>query len=356
MNKKKDKHFSQKYAPDKDTTSVTTTTEDHNTGVEKSAKEKKRTVLHIVLGVSGFTVFVILVGLIAFFSVLQNLEKVNVPELREKHVIDALVSLQERGLIAQVQLRYHFDPLLTHHVLTQQPKAGSVVRIGRRVTLFVSKGVIIEAIKDYIGRDIGEVKNEILRDYATYEESVKLESVVYIFSDQSAGTILSQTPAPNSEASGKVGFSFVVSKGEEFRDITIGDYVGMNIFTALSSLSLNGVPFQFQQIESETSDGLVQSQSPSPGTAYIPGLQVTVAVNPPNQTEQVFGLFEVEMPLLPAQLPVRLVAVSEDDLTEELFTMSFFGGALTIPYLVDEGTRLQFFQGNELIQTQVVTR
>ncbi len=318
-------------------------------------KQRRKNTRILVWAIIGFTTSVVLAGFIAFFATLQSVETVNIPELREQHIVDAVIALQERGLIPQVQLRYHSDPTLKDHVLTQQPRSGTVVKIGKRVTLFVSKGVVIDSVKNYTGRNINDVRAEIQREFAIYEDSVSIESIRYIFSTEAVDTILAQDPPPQAEITGEIKFSFVVSKGEELRQMVVGDYVGMNIFLALDSLALNEIPFHFEMLEDGVADGVVVTQSPSPGSVYTPGLRVILSANPPTTQDLVFGTLLVEMPLFPGSLPIRLAAVDENGAENELFFMMHPGGSVSIPYLVPSGTVLRFFQADELILSKTIT-
>lgn len=360
--RKKDKQSGLLQRKEKEAASLNTTADVENETGKKRSQQKKYNTSIIVWAIIGFTFSIILIGVISFYASLQSLETVNVPELRKQHIVDAMIALQERGLVPQVQLRYHSDPSLKDHVLAQQPQSGNIVRIGKSITLFVSKGVVIDSVDNYIGRDISDVRSEIQRKFAVYADSVSIESIRYIFSDERVGMVLSQDPLPQSEITGELYFSFVVSKGKELRRVVVGDYVGMNLFSALDSLALNGIPFQFEiigedgNISDNTADGVVVAQTPSTGSVYTPGLRVILSARPPRTQNELFGLLTVELPLFPAPLQIRLVAVGTDGNEEELFIMEYPGGTVVVPYLVTRGTKLRFFQADELILSKTITQ
>ena len=77
----------------------------------------------------GLTVILTLSALTSFLLTLRGPDQTQVPDVVNEELVDALISLQERDLYPLVQLRYHSDPMLKDHVISQNPEAGAVVRM-----------------------------------------------------------------------------------------------------------------------------------------------------------------------------------------------------------------------------------
>ncbi len=100
-----------------------------------------------------FTVF--------FFFAVRGAERTVVPEILEEELVEALVMLQERELYPRVQVKYTGDPSDKGLVIGQDPEPGLYVKAGRRVTVTVSRGAIVDNVEDYVGKTITEVRGRL---------------------------------------------------------------------------------------------------------------------------------------------------------------------------------------------------
>jgi beta-lactam-binding protein with PASTA domain len=286
-------------------------------------------------------VLIVLVGIIAmsiFFVAVRGGEQTLVPELRGKELADALLELQAKELYPRIQLRYSQSAKDKGQILEQDPIAGTIVKAGRRVRLVVSQGVIVNRVENYIGRNIEEVRMD-LQTLAASSGSVLLslkEPLMYDFSSEAPGTIIRQKPEPGADISGPTRLEFVISRGQANSLITVPQFVGLSISSALEQIGRAGIAFEFtlrDRQEGEKGETVV-SQDPTAGVSVTSNAIIKLTVNTPAQLREneVFGLFEYSMPKNPYPLPVRLEALLPSGEQTRIIGAEYPGGKFTAPY------------------------
>jgi beta-lactam-binding protein with PASTA domain len=194
---------------------------------------------HVRLFIGAVLIVVFLAVLAAvtvFFVNVRGEEQTMVPDIVGRELAEALVELQAKELYPRIQLRFTETAGDKGMILEQDPSPGTIVKAGRRIRLVVSRGVIIDRIADYVGRDIDDVRLEIAAlksENQTSFLSIK-EPATYKVSTEKPGTILEQSPLYGTGISGPVTLSFVVSRGEENETINIPDFTGLSLKEALS--------------------------------------------------------------------------------------------------------------------------
>ena len=87
-----------------------------------------------------------------FFLSVKGKEEVMVPNVVGKELSAALLEMQVKELYPKLQLKYSNFVDDKGTVLEQSPPAGSIVKAGRRINLVVSRGAVIDTVKDYVGQ------------------------------------------------------------------------------------------------------------------------------------------------------------------------------------------------------------
>jgi beta-lactam-binding protein with PASTA domain len=321
----------------------------------------------------GLLVFVGLIAISIFFIAVRGAEQTMVPDVRGKEITEALLELQVKELYPRIQLRYSQSSLDRGLILEQEPRAGTIVKAGRRVRLVVSQGVIINSVENYIGRDIDEVRMDLQALFASGGAagfsasgsspalpliSVK-EPFIYEYSPEAPGTILQQSPEGGTEISGPLTLEFVVSRGLENAMLTVPQLAGLSITDALEQISRSGVDFVFSvRPPREREKGEVVVFQEPPGNSAIPAntiLQVTVTSPAELESGEVFKLFQYTMPKNPYPLSVRLDALLISGERRRIITVEYPGGTFTVPYRLPLGTTLVLSMLNREIYRETVT-
>jgi beta-lactam-binding protein with PASTA domain len=308
-------------------------------------------------------VLLVLVGIIAmliFFIAVRGGEQTLVPELRGKELADALLELQVKELYPRIQLRYSQSAKDRGHILEQEPVAGTIVKAGRRIRLVVSQGVIVNRIENYVGRNIEEVRLD-LQTLAASSGGALLslkDPLMYDYSNESPGTIIGQKPEPGSDISGPTKLEFVVSRGQANTLVTIPQFVGLTISSALEQIGRVGIDFEFslQEIHEGERGETVVYQDPPAGVSATSNVTLRLRANTPAglRENEVFGLFEYSMPKNPYPLPVRLEALLPSGERTRIIGVDYPGGKFTAPYRLPEDSVLVLYLMNREIYRETV--
>lgn len=296
----------------------------------------------------GMFAILLLSSLTAFLLVLRGPEETMVPDVAGEELVEALVSLQERGLFPHVQLRYFSDPTLKGRVVSQNPAPGSVVRVGRRINLMISQGSIIEEVADYRGMMLSAVQTEIQELGSGSTRVLSVGNVSNVFDDSPAGTVIAQNPEPGTQLSGSTSLDLVVSRGPDIDTFSLATYLGLEWNDALQVLARDNVPFIFK-VEDEPTPGrtgVVVGQDPEPGVEIDTGTPVTIVVRedrdlPANYD---FGIFDRRLPDYAVTVELTAIAVGPEGETSTLFMMQHPGGRLAFPYELQYGSTIMLYR------------
>jgi beta-lactam-binding protein with PASTA domain len=287
----------------------------------------------------------IIAGLSAFFLTLQGEEQTMVPNIREMDIVDAIIDLQQKNLIPQLQVRYSSDPSMKGKVIDQRPAAGSLVKAGKRVAITVSQGAIVDKVENFVGRDIEEVRTHLQTLFATYKPLLRIrEPVTYVFNKEPAGTILEQKPEPETNLTGLTDLVLIVSRGPQIPAVKLESYIGSDFRQAVTRLAKSNVPFVFELVEPAAGQTreLVVAQNPAPGTAVEPQTRIELQIAAPAKASanRVFGLFRCSLPAYPVWVDMKFEALSALGERRTIFTMKHPGGPVSIPYSEEPNTTL----------------
>ena len=325
--------------------------------VESYVSSHLRLFISLVIGV---IVFVGLVALAVFFVAVRGAEQTMVPNIQGKELTEALMELQVKELYPRIQLRYSQSSLDKGTILEQDPRPGTIVKAGRRIRLVVSQGVMIDKIDNFVGKNIDDVKMDLQTLFASAVQpllSLK-EPFMYMFSTEEPGTILDQTPLPDTVIAGPTVLQFVVSKGPENAMIKVPDLVGLPIPDALEQIRQSGVAFTFsiRPAAGREVPETVVSQTPAGQTIIEANQRVAVVVTAPAKlaADEVFGLFTYTLPNNPYALAVRLEALLPSGERRRLAAMDHPGGEISIPYHLPVGSTLILTMLNrEIVREEV---
>ena len=315
-----------------------------------------------ILSVAGLLVIVGIAAVSMFFIAVQGAEQVMVPDVRGKDLTEALLELQVKELYPRLQLRYSQTSLDKGLILEQEPRAGTIVKAGRRVRLVVSQGVMINRVANYIGRNIDDVRLDLQTLYTVSGGGLPLlslkEPLMYDVSAEAPGTILNQKPEPGTDISGPITIEFVVSRGPENTVTTIPQFTGMGISQALELIGMTGINFEFSIREPGANERgeTVVSQYPAANTSAPIDTVVRLTVTAPRElaNNEVFNLFRYPMPRNPYPLAVRLEALLPTGERIRLISVEYPGGEFTVPYKLPAGSTLVLSMLNREIHRETV--
>lgn len=293
--------------------------------------------------VIAFVLVVTTVG--TFFILVRGEEETQVPAVVGEEWLAAVLQIQEKGLVAKFEGRFSVE-VERGQVMAQTPVAGSLVTAGRPVSLVVSRGLIIDHIGDYVGRDIDEVRLELQTLQATHQSPIRIgDSGPRISDPKPAGTILAQTPSSGTPISSEVVMLFTVSRGPQGDLIEVPTLSHMLYTEALSILSERNLAFVFTVRTGHEEDppGTVVFQSPSGGSEVPHSTILQVGITRPELTREgeVFGIFEYQVPEYPILVDLMLVAIlSGQSKPVVLLETKYQGAPIAVPFVAHREAEL----------------
>ncbi|MDR2701922.1 MAG: PASTA domain-containing protein [Spirochaetaceae bacterium] len=318
---------------------------------------------HLRLFVSftlGLLIFVGLIALSVFFIFIRGKEEVMVPDVLGKELPQALIELQEKELYPRIQLRTAAAGEEKGIVLEQSPEAGTLVKAERRIDIVISQGIALDKMDNFLGRNINDVRSAV-RNFNTQTTEVAIvirEPFMYQYSSQTAGTVLQQKPAPETEINGNVVLELVVSRGQENTRITVPDLVGLSFTDALTKLSQlkTGFVFTMRNPWEGEKAGFVYTQNPAGAAVLSADGKITVGITTPAAAAgEGAGLFSFALPANPYPLPLTVEAELPNGTRQILVSTNHSGGDFSIPYKLPANSVIVLSMVDREIYRQIVT-
>ncbi|GAA2610516.1 Stk1 family PASTA domain-containing Ser/Thr kinase [Streptomyces axinellae] len=245
--------------------------DDQRGGGRRKPKKSPVSTILLVLAVILVLVGAIFIGKALLSSPPDTNE---VPEVKGLSVSEATDRLQNAGLKADKgQSEYCGEQ--KNRVCKTDPAAGEKVDKDSTVSLIVSKGAAPRAVPDVEGEIYADAKQKL------NEQGFKVKKKNQE-SEQTAGTVLDQTPAAQRKA--KRGATVTLTVATESRP-TVPNVVGKNFDEAQEQLTTLGFKVKKTEEEDESKPaGTVTNQNPGPGKqAEGTEIELTVAKAPDDQ-------------------------------------------------------------------------
>ena len=242
-----------------------------------SPQSPSKNKLNMTLVILGALVLALLVfGIVAInkFKDIFDVETVTVPAVVGMISEDAVRTLADAGLDADVtETRVHND-IEAGYIISQSVEEGSKVKEGYTVKLVVSSGGIQSIIPNVKQQTISEARVMIENDGFVVGEEI------YEFNDLPEGMIISQSPKAGIKMPQGTVVDLVISQGLENDNLLVPSLVTKTIREA--EITLNTIGLKLGDIKYEISDtiekGLIVSNS-KVGDEVEPGTYVDVVVS-----------------------------------------------------------------------------
>ena len=281
---------------------------------------------------------------ITFFATVREAEQVMVPNVEGKELTTALLEMQVKELYPKIQLKYTDNPDDAGKILAQNPEGGSIVKAGRRITLTVSRGTILDHVENYIGQNYDNVKINLQTMFTGSSKPLIVLAEPSYKSDQSdAGTILAQDPPEGTIISNPVTVKLIVSRGPEFENTRVPKITGLDIAKLLQTMASSKIVFDFTShiAGDNEKEGTVTSQQEI-SNQYVPNytrVTAEIALPKKQKDDNVMGLFTANLPNYPYAVEMTLES-SKDGIHNQIITIKHTGGLVTIPYIAQKDSEL----------------
>ena len=210
-----------------------------------------------------------------------GLPKVDVPSVVGDQATDAVASITERGLKADVHDINSEKP--TGTVTGQDPAPGTRVVKGTKVRINVSQGPKPIAVPPVVGVPYEQAAGQLQgAGFAVARRDVE--------SNDPKDTVVQEDPSANTLAPKGSTVTLYVSKGP--KDLVVPEVGSFSRADAIATLRSSGfkVVVDTSDVQDPTLDGVVLFQTPGAGTSAPPGSTVTITVGhyvpPPTTTTE----------------------------------------------------------------------
>ncbi len=202
----------------------------------------------------------------------KTVKQVKVPSILNLKIDQAEKVLGKEGLILQVVSSRYSETVPLDCIISQNPRAGDVVKEGTIIKAIISNGSKNVTVPNLVGKsfsDVVEVLGTIglhIGDITEKEDNSKV------------GTILAQSPAAGTVVVPGSSVKLTVSLGQF---VTMPNVIGMNVEKAKALLTAQG--FRISHIDQtdivKVSGQVVLYQYPMPGLKVRKGVEVRLKIS-----------------------------------------------------------------------------
>ena len=239
---------------------------------EKTKKSNKLVIaLSIIAGV-------IVLALLAVFFIIPAVtaeKDVKVPDVSGMTVSKAEDTLEDAGLVVNSKIEeVSSEDVKKNRIIRTDPKSGSTVKEGTRVTLYKSTGVKTYELENYVNMNVDEAR-ELLEDMGL---EVKIQEI-----------------EPDSTTCGVIGQNLVISQSlDESSEVKSGDEIALTVLKAITfpdwylqtedvvtSWANNAcvtVTTNYQDVTDASMDGKIITQSRPNGSTVRNNDSVTITI------------------------------------------------------------------------------
>ena len=317
---------------------------------------------NLLLTVVAAIIVMFVVAFCVFNLNLKGEEQVMVPNVVGLDLGDALLEMQQKELYQKVQFRYT-DSDDAGKILSQNPEAGAIVKAGRRIDIVVSKGMVLSKVENYVGENYDDVKIKLQTMFTgASRQLITLADPSYKTDEAPVGTILAQEPPEGTPISSHVTLKLLVSKGTLSESVRVPSLVGLSVKKIYSQLESSKVIFDFSSHVADSSKnekaGTVTEQQAFDSQTVRPytHCKADFAVEEDVATDgkkPVLGVFSAKTTKFPFAVKMTLQA-DKDGESKKLVTFMHFGGSVTLPFEVEQGTELSLVVNGKAVSKQLV--
>ncbi len=198
-------------------------------------------------------------------------ESVVMPSFVGKNIIYVLETMTQMGLNPKLMGTQYHDTIQEYNITFQKPEPGTIIKTGRDVSIYISKGKQNVLLPDLIHTPLPEAKLILERQEFSPGVISKTFSAM-IPKDH----IIAQSPRPFTPTDGKRICHLLVSRGPA--PVPMPDILGDTMEEAMKKLSQKGLqsPEMYQRISGKKLQGKVMEQQPLPGVQVFPHTPITI--------------------------------------------------------------------------------
>lgn len=301
--------------------------------LDKPRKSSKRTKWIIAILIVVFFVALIVVSIDWVMAALIHTRKeVVVPDLTKKSVTQALDLLAAKNLAVKQAGKEFGQDVPPGSVLRQIPSAGSTVREGRVIRVWLSQGDEMVFVPNTVGSDLRSAQLAIRQAGLLVDKVENAYSLVY-----EKGQIISQTPAADSMVQKGDKVTLTLSNGNPPSSvILVPNFTSKKLSEVTLWASSQNINLIIKEDPSSAfARGTIVSQTPHANTQIAPGSNLEIVVSRREVSDEKTYHLHYEMPQGKKSNLVRITVETLGEETELLNEQKLPGSKIDmeIPYI-----------------------
>ena len=295
---------------------------------------------------------------IAVILVASNAKEVVLPDLKNKNIIYVLETLTALNLNPKLYGTKYSRTCPRYHVISQDPEPGAVIKKGRDVIIYISKGEKQVNVPD--------LRHMLITDAKLLIEKKELKTGSISKADSKGiaeNKIISQYPKAYTELERNSKIHLLVSSGKKLQKFIMPDLYALSLRNAKTIINEHGL--DISTIGSDNlltlPENVIIKQTPKPGSAINNEAKISLIVNRKNQglsldPDTLESVILISHSLEPGFLK-KHVRITADLFGFELNLVDkYVSGPEDVYALVPGGikTEIKIFIDNELVRTQTI--
>lgn len=239
-----------------------------------------------IFAIVGASVAILVILAVLLFNILSP-KKIEIPDVSNMEIVDAISALEELGFKIGEQREQHSDDIETGKVIGTDPEAGLSRISGTEIDLIISLGTEKKEMENYIGQQISQVS--VLLEKSDFKD-FEIEEV---FSDKPVGEVIEQSPIAGEEIVVKdTVVVLTVSAGKE--KIKVTDLTGFNESARNEYARSSGfvITVKGEEHSDDIPVGSVIRQTPEANTELEKGstIEVIISKGPEEKAVKIYNL------------------------------------------------------------------
>ena len=238
-------------------------------------KVKKSNKLIIALSIIAGVIVISLISVFFIIPVVTAEKDVKVPDVSGMTVSKAEDTLEDAGLTVNSKIKeVSSEDVKKNRIIRTDPRSGSTVKEGTRVTLYKSTGVKTYELENYVNMDVDEVR-ETLEDMGLEVKIEEIEPDSTTCSVIGQNLVISQSLDEGSEVKSGDNITLTI-----LQDITFPDWYLQteDVVTSWANNACVTVTTNYQDVTDASMDGKIITQSRPNGSTVRNNDSVTITI------------------------------------------------------------------------------
>lgn len=190
--------------------------------------------ISIYLGIFLGIIFIGIFSLKIFQIIYFNEKYYKVPNLKN-YTFEEGVNILKNSELSIEKMGEEFSSLPIGEIFLQEPEAGSIVKKGRNIKVWLSKGAALTQIPNLVGMNYLDAK------VIAEQKGLIIDKVVSIKSQGDYNEVIATDPPTNTLLTRGEKISFLINVSEQVAEIRMPDLIGKKFDSALDILTKNSL-------------------------------------------------------------------------------------------------------------------